>query len=91
MDELTFRPVTINEWEDLQSLFAEPGVQDGCWCMYWRIRRSDFHRGYGESNKTPRYERYMGVVSTFKSAGFEEVIRRSRRRPIMRYYAPDRP
>ena len=33
-DELTFRPVTINEWGDLQLLFAEPGVQDGCWCMY---------------------------------------------------------
>ena len=39
-----------------------------------------------ESTKHPRYERYMGVVSTFEAAGFEEVIRRSRRRPIMRYY-----
>lgn len=187
--ELTFKPVGIDEWEDLQSLFAEPGVQDGCWCMYWRIKRSDFHRHYGEGNKeameriiqcgrvpgilayvdgrpigwcsvapreefpvldrsptlkrvdgepvwsivcffvsgqyrrkglskillqaaidyagdngaaiieayplTPehtkseRYELYMGLVSTFEEAGFQEAVRRSKRRPIMRYYVHD--
>jgi len=186
--ELTFKPVTIAEWEDLQLLFAEHGVQDGCWCMYWRIKRSDFHGQYGEGNKramrriiesgrvpgilaylrgqpigwcsvapreefpvldrsptlkrvdgepvwsivcffvstsyrrqglskillqaaidyardngakiieayplTPehsksqRYELYMGLVSTFEEAGFQEVVRRSMRRPVMRYYVP---
>jgi GNAT superfamily N-acetyltransferase len=188
-DELTFRPVTIDEWDDLESLFAEPGVQNGCWCMYWRIKRADFHRSYGERNRQamkqivesgrvpgilayldgrpigwcsiaprtefpvldrsptlkrvddqpvwsivcffvsrphrrrgvskalieaaigyardngariveayplnpegtvdPRYERYMGLVSTFVAAGFEEVIRRSKKRAILRYYIPD--
>jgi GNAT superfamily N-acetyltransferase len=184
--ELTFKPVTIDEWEDLQLLFAEPGVQHGCWCVYWRIKRSDFHGHYGEGNKqamkriaesgkvsgilayldgqpigwcsvapreefpvldrsptlkrvdgeavwsivclfvsrqyrrkglskillqaaidyakdngatiieayplTPdstksaRHERYIGLVSTFEEAGFREAVRRSERRPIMRYY-----
>ncbi len=189
--ELTFKPVTMDEWEDLQLLFAEPGVQDGCWCMYWRIKRSDFHRGYGEDNKQalkriiesgrppgilaylhgqpvgwcsvapreqfpvldrsptlkrvddesvwsivcffvsgpfrrkglnkalleaaveyasgngakiieayplilesaeyPKYETYMGIASTLWEAGFEEAVRRSKRRPIMRYYVDDQP
>jgi GNAT superfamily N-acetyltransferase len=38
-------------WPDLQALFEEPGIQDGCWCMYWRIRRADCQRQYGEGNK----------------------------------------
>ena len=50
-EKLTFRPVTIDEWDDLLALFAEEGPQRGCYCMYWRIRRSDFHREYGEGNR----------------------------------------
>lgn len=183
--ELTLKPVTINEWEDLQSLFAEAGVQNGCWCMYWRVKRTDFHRQYGEGHKQamqriiesgrvpgilaylhgqpigwcsvapreefptldrsptlkrvddepvwsivcffvsrpyrrkgmskvlleaaidyardngakiieaypliyegarhPECEGYMGALSTFEEAGFKEAIRRSERRPVMRY------
>jgi GNAT superfamily N-acetyltransferase len=50
-DQLTFRPVTTDEWDDLQALFTEPGVQNGCWCMWWRITRSEFHKQYGEANR----------------------------------------
>ena len=45
---LSCRPVTIKEWPDMQRLFSEPGVQNGCWCMYWRVKRADFHANYGE-------------------------------------------
>jgi GNAT superfamily N-acetyltransferase len=48
---LTFKPVTSEAWSDLEALFEEPGIQDGCWCMYWRIRRADCQRQYGEGNK----------------------------------------
>jgi GNAT superfamily N-acetyltransferase len=50
-DELTFRPVTADEWDDLQLLFTEPGVQNGCWCMWWRVKRTEFHNHYGEGNR----------------------------------------
>jgi GNAT superfamily N-acetyltransferase len=189
LQELTFKPVTLDEWEDLQSLFTGPGVQQGCWCVYWRIRRDDFQRQYGEANRlvmeqiiqsgrvpgllaylherpigwcsvapreefpvldrsrtlkrvddrpvwsivcffvskpyrrsglskallraaidyargegaciieayplilegvaNPRGERYMGLVSTFQEAGFEEAVRRSKRRSVMRLYLQD--
>ena len=50
--ELTFKPVTISEWSDLESLFEEQaGPQQGCWCMYWRIRRSECQKQFGEGNK----------------------------------------
>ncbi len=48
---LTFKPVTTEKWPELEALFEEPGIQDGCWCMYWRIRRADCQRQYGAGNK----------------------------------------
>jgi GNAT superfamily N-acetyltransferase len=49
--ELTFKPVTPSAWADLVTLFSEHGVQNGCWCMYWRIPRKEFQRNYGDGNK----------------------------------------
>lgn len=49
--EIQFKPVTSANWSDLESLFSERGVQGGCWCMYWRVPRTDFTRHYGEGNK----------------------------------------
>jgi len=48
---LTFRPVTTKEWPDLCALFDEPGPQSGCWCMYWRTKREECQRQFGEGNK----------------------------------------
>jgi GNAT superfamily N-acetyltransferase len=48
---LMFKPVTPEVWPDFETLFEEPGIQDGCWCMYWRIRRADCQRQYGAGNK----------------------------------------
>ncbi len=49
--EPDFRPVTATEWDDLQALFADLGSLQGCWCMWWRIRRTDFKRQFGEGNR----------------------------------------
>ncbi len=49
--QLEFRPVTAAEWDDLQTLFAELGSLQGCWCMWWRVRRADFERQFGEGNR----------------------------------------
>lgn len=50
-EELVFKPVTINEWEDLQTLFSQFGTYSGCWCMWWRITQSQFTKQYREGNK----------------------------------------
>jgi GNAT superfamily N-acetyltransferase len=49
--ELTFHPVTADRWADLDALFSEHGIQNGCWCMYWRIPRKQCQQNYGEGNK----------------------------------------
>ena len=34
------------------TLFSEHGVQNGCWCTYWRLTRQQYHRQYfGEKSK----------------------------------------
>jgi len=50
-NEFTFTPATSSNWSDLEALFSERGVQNGCWCMYWRIPRAECQRNYGEGNK----------------------------------------
>ena len=49
--DFTIKPVTLALWDDFQTLFTEPGIQNGCWCMYWRLRRADCQHGYGEGNR----------------------------------------
>jgi len=51
LDSLAYKPLTTAEWPDFVKLFEEHGIQDGCWCMYWRVKRADCQRHYGEGNK----------------------------------------
>ena len=48
---LTIKAVTPSRWPDLEKLFGQRGACGGCWCMYWRLRASDFERGKGASHK----------------------------------------
>jgi GNAT superfamily N-acetyltransferase len=45
------RPVTPSRWGDLEALFGERGACGGCWCMTWRLKRSEWEQGKGESNR----------------------------------------
>ncbi|KPL15844.1 hypothetical protein AMJ74_00580 [candidate division WOR_3 bacterium SM1_77] len=49
--ELIFKPVTKAVWSDLEELFGKHGAYGGCWCMWWRIKRSDFNKQTGEGNR----------------------------------------
>ncbi len=49
--DLLFRPVTAENWKDLEELFGGHGAYAGCWCMWWRIRRSEFDRRTGEEKR----------------------------------------
>lgn len=50
-EEFTFEPLTPVHWADFEALFEQPGPQNGCWCMYWRTKRADCQRGFGEGNR----------------------------------------
>lgn len=44
-------PLTPERWGDLERLFGERGAVGGCWCMWWRVTRSEFEKQQGEGNK----------------------------------------
>ncbi len=48
---LEFHPLTPERWPDLVTLFGERGACGGCWCMWWRLARSEWTRQRGEANK----------------------------------------
>jgi GNAT superfamily N-acetyltransferase len=49
--DLEFRPVIPERWPDLEALFGEHGAYGGCWCMWWRLKRSEFAKQIGQGNK----------------------------------------
>lgn len=49
--QLSIRPATAAHWADLEKLFGPRGACAGCWCMYWRQRRSEFEKKKGSGNK----------------------------------------
>jgi len=51
LKDLNVKPLTPAEWLDFERLFEEHGPQNGCWCMYWRTKRAECQRGFGEGNK----------------------------------------
>jgi len=49
--DLEVYPLTPKRWADLEELFGENGACGGCWCMWWRLKRSEFERQKGEGNR----------------------------------------
>ena len=62
---LTIRPLTLSTWGDFEALFREHGIQNGCWCMYWRTTRADCQRGFGDGNR----QALQAVVAGGKAPG----------------------
>jgi GNAT superfamily N-acetyltransferase len=50
-DTLEYQPATTERWQDLEKLFGPRGAYSGCWCMWWRIARSQFSKQPGEGNR----------------------------------------
>jgi len=46
-----FHPLTADRWDDLETLFGVRGACGGCWCMLWRLKRSEFEKQKGDKNK----------------------------------------
>jgi GNAT superfamily N-acetyltransferase len=46
-----FHPLTPERWADFEKLFGPRGACAGCWCMYWRLTRSQYDEQQGELNR----------------------------------------
>jgi GNAT superfamily N-acetyltransferase len=51
LGEMEFYPLTYDKWPDFELLFGEKGACGGCWCMWWRLKRSEFEQLKGNGNK----------------------------------------
>ncbi|MDP3580843.1 MAG: GNAT family N-acetyltransferase [Ignavibacteria bacterium] len=49
--KLIYKPLTIKNWNDFETLFGERGACGGCWCMTWRLKSSQFEKQKGSGNK----------------------------------------
>ena len=43
--------LTPDRWSDFEELFGVRGACGGCWCMWWRRKRSEFEKHKGAGNK----------------------------------------
>ena len=51
MRNLKFLPLTTETWLSFEKLFGPKGACAGCWCMTWRLQKSDYERLKGDGNK----------------------------------------
>ncbi|MFZ0533236.1 MAG: GNAT family N-acetyltransferase [Anaerolineales bacterium] len=47
----SFHPLTPERWSDFEKLFGPRGACGGCWCMYWRLSRTQYDEQHGELNR----------------------------------------
>lgn len=45
MDQMTFEPLTRDNWGKFIQLFGEKGACGNCWCMWPRLNKKDFTEG----------------------------------------------
>ncbi len=63
--QLDILPLTPERWGDLETLFGPRGACSGCWCMYWRLTRTQFNAGSGE----PNHQAFKAIVLSGKPVG----------------------
>ncbi len=51
LTQIEFHALTSDRWSDLEALFGERGACGGCWCMWWRLKRSEYEKQKGEGNR----------------------------------------
>jgi GNAT superfamily N-acetyltransferase len=53
---LEIKPVTRERWGDLLQLFGPSGAYSGCWCMFWRVKSSEFESNGNKGNRKAMQE-----------------------------------
>jgi GNAT superfamily N-acetyltransferase len=63
--EVECHPLTADRWQDLEQLFGPRGATGGCWCMYWRLPRTQFTKHKGEGTR----QAFRRLVDSGESVG----------------------
>jgi len=51
VQNIEFHSLTPDRWLDFEKLFGPRGACGGCWCMWYRLKRSEFEKQKGGGNK----------------------------------------
>ena len=71
---LKFEPLTKKNWNAFVQLFGEKGACGNCWCMYFRLKKSDFQEGkVEEGNKNAMKELVWAGEPTGLLGFYEEM------------------
>jgi len=73
--EWEYHPLTADRWKDLEALFGERGACGGCWCMSWRLSKSEFTSQKGSKNKA-------ALMKMVKSGEIPGIIGYSEGKPV---------
>lgn len=74
LDSLQFEPLTKNNWNTFVQLFGEKGACGNCWCMYYRLSKSDFDEGkLNDRNKNSMKELVWTEKPTGIIAFYEDI------------------
>ena len=65
-NQLIFEPLTKTNWNKFTGLFGEKGACGNCWCMYYRLLKSDFLEGKADDGNK---RAMMEIVWKGKPAG----------------------
>jgi GNAT superfamily N-acetyltransferase len=49
--KLTYKPVTLKNWDDMTKLFESKGAPQYCWCMVWRDMKDNASRSDKSAKK----------------------------------------
>jgi len=51
LNQLTFEPLSKDNWGKFVQLFGNKGACGNCWCMSFRLKKSDFDEGKANDGK----------------------------------------
>jgi GNAT superfamily N-acetyltransferase len=66
LNQLIFEPLTRSNWDQFVRLFGEKGACGNCWCMYYRLSKTDFVEGKADDGNKNAMKR---IVWNNKPAG----------------------
>lgn len=67
---LEYYPLIPDRWPDFERLFGRHGAYGGCWCMWWRSKRSEFEKRGNAGNR----EAMQAVVESGQVPGILAYI-----------------
>ena len=63
--DITFQPLTLENFQEFEKQFGQKGACAGCWCMWYRQKRSEFEKQKGEKSRRAMH----AIVRSGKNPG----------------------